>query len=343
MAEASQIAWQWSRAGRPDVKWRSALIDDEQLKSVYSQVKEKVSRVAATLSIPVTGSGSLTRDQFSKDLEKITIRLGSKIRDASLINVVNSEENHSTIANSPRSLLLKIAQELQLIFSISDVALLLPDTENGNFLTLYELNHIQPVSKFSIDNSDSKVIRSYLDKVNFWIEPEKKDAAITPISDRQIIRRLNHDIALSLPLGYGGHVFGAVVIGSSKVQKKYLTNQTNFISSYLENISNSWLKNSRHDPVDPGRWSLCRTACPVNVTQVTVQERRNRHHLLRIPARMPRASHATGGNDRETEHSHENQKRDDTFCIGVTLQRLRRLGQWLRHRHAEPRTDGLAG
>jgi len=245
VAEASQLAWHWSRSGRTDVKWRSALIDDEQLRNIYDEVKDKVSNVAASLGVPVTGSGSLTRDQFSKDLEKITIRLGNKIRDASLINVVNCEETHSIIANSPRNLLLKIAQELQLIFSISDVALLLPDAENGNFLTLYELNHIQPVSKFSVDNNDSKIIRSYLEKINLWIEPEKKDDAITPISDRQIIRRLNHDIALSLPLGYGDHVFGAVVIGSSKIQKKYLSSQTNFISSYLKNIANIWLKNSR--------------------------------------------------------------------------------------------------
>ena len=244
VAEASQLAWHWSRAGRTDVKWRSALIDEEQLKGIYADVKDKVSRVAASLGVPVTGSGCLTRDQFSKDLEKITIRLGSKIRDASLINVVNSEETHSTITNSPRSLLLKISQELQLIFSISDVALMLPDSENSNFLTLYELNHIQPVSKFSVDNNNGKIVRSYVEKNNFWIEPEKKDGEITPISDRQIIRRLNHDIALSLPLGHGNHVFGVVVIGSSKAQKKYLSNQTNFISSYLKNISGIWLKNS---------------------------------------------------------------------------------------------------
>ena len=134
---------------------------------------------------------------------------------------------------------------MQLLFSISDVALLLPDSENSKYLTLYELNHIQPVSKFSIDNNSGKIIRSFVEKVSFWIEPEKKDGVIAPISDRQIIRRLNHDIALSLPLGYGGQVFGAVVIGSSTAQKKYLSSQINFISSYLKNIASGWVKHSR--------------------------------------------------------------------------------------------------
>ncbi len=245
VAEATHIAWQWSRFGRADIKWHSTLVDDEKLTSIYNQAKDKVSQTAATLGIPLTGSGGLTQDQLTKDLEKVTIRLGGKIRDASLINVINSEETHAISADSPRGLLLKIAQELQLLFSISDIALLLPDSEDSNFLILYELNHIQSVSKFPVDNNDSKIIRSFRDKVNFWIEPEKKDELIKPISDRQIIRRLNHDIALSLPLGYGEQAFGVVVIGSSKVQKSYLASQANFISSYLKNISSMWRKHSR--------------------------------------------------------------------------------------------------
>jgi len=245
IAEASQIAWHWSRFGRADVKWRSVLIDDEELKKIYIQVKDKMSKTVASLDIPVPDSGSLTQDQFSRDLEKVTIRLGRKIRDASLINVINSEETHPTILDSPRGLLLKVSQELQLLFSISDVALLLPDAGNAKFLTLHELNHIQPVSKFSVDNNKSKIIRSFLENRSFWVEPERTNDEIIPISDRQIIRRLNHDIAFSLPLGCGDQVIGVVVIGSNKAQKNYLTNQANFISGFLKNIAVMWSKNNQ--------------------------------------------------------------------------------------------------
>ena len=245
VAEASQAAWQWSRFGRADVKWHSGLIDDNGLKIIYSQVRDKLSQTAATLGITLTGSGSLTQVQFCKDLEKVTIRLGGKIRDASLINLLNSGDTNTAIVNSPRKLLLKIAQELQLLFSISDVALLFPDAENRNFLSLYEVKHSRPISKFSIDNNNGKIIRSFLEKSNFWIESEKKDDEINPISDRQVIRRLKHDIAFSLPLGYGEQVIGVVVIGSNKEQKNYLGKQAPFISGYLKNIADMWLKNNR--------------------------------------------------------------------------------------------------
>jgi len=245
VAEASQMAWHWSRIGIADVKWHSVLIDDDELKKIYIQVKDRMSQIATSLGIPLPGSKSLTQDQFSKDLEEVTIRLGRKIRDASLINVINSEETHPTILDSPRSLLLRIAQELQLLFSISDVALLLPDPGNTNFLTLHELNHIQSLSKFPVDNKNSKIIRSFRENSSCWIEPEKKLGEIIPISDRQIIRRLNHDIAFSLPLGYGDQVIGVVVIGSNKAQKNYLANQANFISGYLKNIAVMWWKNNQ--------------------------------------------------------------------------------------------------
>ena len=246
VAEASQIAWQWSRFGRADVKWHSALIDDDQLKKAYDQVKEKISQIASTLGIHLPDSGSLTQDHLSSDLEKVTIRLGRKIRDASLISAVNSDDSNPVLVNSPRDLLLKIARELQLLFSISDVALLLPDSENSNYLILYEVSHIQPVSKFSINNNNSKVIRSFLEKNSFWIEPDNQHEEIRPISDRQIIRRLNHDIALCLPLGHKDQVIGSIVIGSNKVQKGYLASQSNFISSYLKNIAIQWLQHSQN-------------------------------------------------------------------------------------------------
>jgi L,D-transpeptidase ErfK/SrfK len=38
------------------------------------------------------------------------------------------------------------------LFSISDLALLFPDSHNSDFLSLYELSHIQPVSKFTVEN-----------------------------------------------------------------------------------------------------------------------------------------------------------------------------------------------
>ena len=262
VAEASQIAWHWSHFGRADVKWHSALIDDEALNKIYVQVKDKMSRTATTLGVALPRSGSLTQEKFSKDLEKVTIRLGRKIRDASLIKVINSEETHPTTVDSPRSLLLKVAQELQLIFSISDVVLLFPGSKNSDYLTLYEINHIQPVSKFSIDNNNSKIIRSFLEKRNFWIEPEKKHDEITPISDRQIIRRLNHDIGLSLPLSDGEQVIGIVVIGSNKAQKSYLASQANFITVYLKNIAETWLKNS---------WDLKQQALEKNTTEEGVR------------------------------------------------------------------------
>jgi len=88
-------------------------------------------------------------------------------------------------------------------------------------------------------------MRCFLEKTNYWIEPEIKQDEITPISDRQITRRLNHEIAFCLPIGYGNRVIGVVVIGSSKAQKRYLGNQANFISGYLKNITDLWLKNSQ--------------------------------------------------------------------------------------------------
>jgi HD-like signal output (HDOD) protein/nitrogen-specific signal transduction histidine kinase len=245
VAEASQIAAHWSRLGKADVKWQSALVSAQELERIYFQVQDTVSDIASALGIPLPKSGSLTQGQLAKNVEKETLTLARKVRDASLINLFNSEEVRSTAVNSPRSLLLKVAQEMQLLFLISDVALLLPDSENTDFLTLYEINHVQPVSKFAVDNSDSRIIKSFLENRNYWIEPGNGHVEISPISDRQIIRRLNHDIALSLPIASGGRVIGIIVIGSIKTHKINLENLSKFIAGYLEGIADMWLKNTQ--------------------------------------------------------------------------------------------------
>ncbi len=245
VAEASQIAWYWSRFGKADPKWSSQLIDDRELKKIYVHVQDRISLMAANFGISLTKNRSLTQDLFARDIEKETIRFARKIRDASLIRVVNPEETMAAPIDSPRSLLLKVAQEMQLLFSISDLALLIPDSANPGFLSLYEVKHAQPVSKFSIDNNNGQIIRSYVEKRSLWIEPEKRRNQIAPISDRQIIRRLNHDIAFSLPLANEDHVIGVVVIGSSKEQKNALDKFSKFIASYLKNTVDTWLKNTK--------------------------------------------------------------------------------------------------
>lgn len=247
VAEASQLAYHWSQTGKPDPKWSSRLVNADELGRIYQHVQNRIAETSTTLGIPVPKSGSLTQPEFVKDIEKETIRLARKIRDASLINVISSEEPDGYDPDSPRSLLLKIAREMQLLFSISDVAMLLADRGDPGHLTLYEVSHIQPVSKFSIDNESSKIIKSYSERANFWIEPEDRDKMheIYPISDRQVIRRLNHEIALSVPLGHGDRVVGAIVIGAAEAQKRNLDNLSKFIFGYLRNVADLWLKNSQ--------------------------------------------------------------------------------------------------
>jgi len=103
------------------------------------------------------------------------------------------------------------------------------------------VNPAQPVSRFSIDNNNSQVIRGLLDKRAVWIELEKKHDPVAPISDRQIIRRLNHEIALSLPLGHGEQMVGAIVIGVNRAQKNSLDNLSTLIAGYLKNVASQWL------------------------------------------------------------------------------------------------------
>ena len=245
LAESSEIARHLSRYGRPDSNWQSGLVDEKELKLIYLHVQDKMAQVAVSFDILHPKSGSLTQAHVSQDIERETIKLARRIRDASLVKVITCEEIDSANINTPKNLLLKIAREMQLLFSISDVAMLFPDSKNPAYLGLYEVDQVRAVSKFSIEDSKSQIIRSYTEKCNIWIEPEKARNEISPISDRQIIRRLNHEIALSLPLGHGDQVIGAVVIGANKDQKKPLENLAKFISDYLKINAELWIKNNQ--------------------------------------------------------------------------------------------------
>ncbi len=244
VAEAGQIGWYWSRFGLADDNWHSALVDEEQLKEIYVRVQGEVSQITARLGVSLQ-AGNFTQHIFLNDIEQESIKLGRKIRDASLMSVIYSNEIHSKPVDSPRSLLLKIAQDLQLVFSISDVVLLFPNAETPDLLTLYEVNGVQPASQFSVNNKESKFVRSFQEKRYLWVEPEQMYGDITPPSDRQILRRLKHDIALSIPLGSDDQVIGTVIIGSNMVQKGYLANQINFITGYLQSNATSWLNNTQ--------------------------------------------------------------------------------------------------
>ncbi len=245
LSEASEMARHLSRYGRPDSNWQSGLVDEKELKLIYIHVQDKMAQVAVSFDIPYPKSGCLTQVHVSQNIERETIKLARRIRDASLVKVITSEEIDSTNINTPKNLLLKIAREMQLLFSISDVAMLFPDSKNPAYLALYEVDQVRAVSKFSIENSKSQIIRSYTEKCNIWIEPEKTLDEISPISDRQIIRRLNHEIALSLPLGHGDQVIGAVVIGANQDQKKPLENLAKFISDYLKINAELWIRNNQ--------------------------------------------------------------------------------------------------
>lgn len=245
VAEASQMAWHWSRFGKADTNWHSALVADIELNKIIAQVEDKMGLTAARLGITPDNSKSLTRDQLCKSLEKENIRLARRIRDASLINVINARESDSDGVDTPRSLLLKVAREMKLLFAISDVALLFPDVDAADFLALYEVNHAHSVSKFSIDNSNSQIVTSFLEKRNTWVEPVSMHEQISPISDRQIIRRLNHKVALCLPLKSANQVIGTIVIGSNYQQKNHLDHLAKIISSYLAGIVDNWLKSNQ--------------------------------------------------------------------------------------------------
>ena len=245
LAEASELACHWSREGKADANWQSRLIDQDQVEAMYARVLTEVTQVAATLDIAVTGSGGLTQSRLAGFIEKETIRLARKIRDASLVKVLSCDSDIAVVAETPRHLLSKIAQEMQLLFSISDLALLIPDAENPDYLSFYQVNPAQPVCRFSIDNNNSEVVRGFLEKRSVWIEPEKKHDPVVPISDRQIVRRLHHEIALSLPLGHGDQVIGAIVIGVNRAQRNSLGNLSRLISGYLKNVAGQWFSRNQ--------------------------------------------------------------------------------------------------
>jgi len=241
LAEASELAWHWSREGKAEDGWQSRLIDESEVKAIYSRVKEQVAQTAARLGIKATGSAALTQSKLAGYIEKETIRLARKIRDTSLVKVLSCDDSRAVPADTPRMLLSRIAQEMQLLFSIADLALLIPDAENADYLSFYQVNPLQPVSRFSIDNNNSQIIRGFLDKRAVWIEPEKKHDPVAPISDRQIIRRLNHEIALSLPLGHGDQIVGAIVIGVNRANRNSLDNLSRLLADYLRNVAREWL------------------------------------------------------------------------------------------------------
>lgn len=241
LAEASQLARQWSRHGKSDGDWRSRLVDDKELKLICFHARDKLAQVAASIGVGLSKSGSLTREVLFQDIEREILRFARKIRDASLIKVINTGDSESSIGDSPRSLLLKVAREMQLLFSVSDIALLMPDEEKFNCLALYEVRHKEPISRFSIEGNKSQIMRSYLERRSLWIEAEPGKTHPASLSDRQIIRRLNHDIAYSLPLGHGNQVIGVIVIGTGAAQKRTLENLSKFISGYLKNIADAWL------------------------------------------------------------------------------------------------------
>ena len=241
LAEASEMAWHWSHKGKPDPKWCSTLIDRDGVVSMYLRVQERVRQLAATLGIADTAAGGLTRARLAGHIEKETIRMARKIRDASLVKVLSCDDKHAAEVSTPRGLLSRISREMQLLFSIADIALLVPDAENPDYLSFYQVNPRQPVSRFAIDNNNSQIIQGYQEKQAVWVELEKKNGQAAPISDRQIIRRLHHELALCLPLGHGQQMVGAIVIGANHAQKNSLDNLSTLISGYLKNIASQWL------------------------------------------------------------------------------------------------------
>ncbi len=89
VAEASLIARHWSANGAADPKWRSSLVSVRDLRNIYLHVSDKVTLTAGKLGISLPKGKSLTQDDLSKDLEKETIKLARKIRDASLITLIS--------------------------------------------------------------------------------------------------------------------------------------------------------------------------------------------------------------------------------------------------------------
>lgn len=96
--------------------------------------------------------------------------------------------------------------------------------------------------KFSIENSKSQAVKCYVEKCQLWIEAEGPDHQKSPVPDRQIIHRLNHNIALCFPLVYEQETIGTIVVGCHKTQRNNLEKLADIISSYLEDIAETWVK-----------------------------------------------------------------------------------------------------
>lgn len=245
LAEASQIARHWCEAGSADPKWRSALIGHKDLKNIYIHVHDKLTQTANKLGITLPRTKSLTQDHLSRDIEKETVKLARKIRDASLIKVISAEEAYPTILNSPAKLLSKVSRDMQLYFSISHLALLYHDPQNPDFLSLHEVRPSDPLCRFAIDGSNSQAVQSFVEKRQQWIEAEGPDHQKSPVPDRQIIHRLQHHAALCFPMVYEDQAIGTIVIGCHKTQRNNLEKLADIISSYLEDIAETWI---RHMP-----------------------------------------------------------------------------------------------
>jgi HD-like signal output (HDOD) protein/signal transduction histidine kinase len=245
VAEASQIARHWCETGVPDSKWRSSLIGQKDLKGIYIHAHDKVTLTANKLGISLPRTKSLTQDRLSKDIEKETVKLARKIRDASLIKVISAEETYPVILNSPAKLLSKVSRDMQLYFSISHLALLYQDPENPGFLSLHEVQPTDPLCKFAIEKSNSQALQSFVEKRQLWIQAEGPDHQKSPVPDRQIIHRLQHHVALCFPLVFENQAIGSIVVGCHKTQRNNLEKLAEIISSYLEDIAETWI---RHMP-----------------------------------------------------------------------------------------------
>jgi HD-like signal output (HDOD) protein/signal transduction histidine kinase len=245
VAEASQIARHWCETGVPDSKWRSSLIGQKDLKGIYIHAHDKVTLTANKLGISLPRTKSLTQDRLSKDIEKETVKLARKIRDASLIKVISAEETYPVILNSPAKLLSKVSRDMQLYFSISHLALLYQDPENPGFLSLHEVQPTDPLCKFAIEKSNSQAVQSFVEKRQLWIHAEGPDHQKSPVPDRQIIHRLQHHVALCFPLVFENQAIGSIVVGCHKTQRNNLEKLAEIISSYLEDIAETWI---RHMP-----------------------------------------------------------------------------------------------
>ena len=77
------------------------LSDDDALKSLYADVQEKIAELTSSLDIASPGSGCLTQSKLAGLIEKDTIRMARKIRDASLVKVLSCDDSGEQAPDSP--------------------------------------------------------------------------------------------------------------------------------------------------------------------------------------------------------------------------------------------------